>query len=89
MYITLFIHRLFHKTLPRSSAFVNCISVRFYETGCTIYVFTLLYISIICYPDLTFFPGYSSRVVEPFFPPLLGDILIMQIVFGFVFNNAI
>ena len=28
------IYRPFHKTLPRSSAFVNCISVRFYETGC-------------------------------------------------------
>ena len=28
-------YRPFHKTLPRSSAFVNWISVRFYETGCT------------------------------------------------------
>ena len=26
------IYRLFHKTLPRSSAFINGISVRFYET---------------------------------------------------------
>ena len=28
-------YRPFHKTLPRSSAFCNWISVRFYETGCT------------------------------------------------------
>ena len=27
-----------HKTLPRSSAFVNWTSVRFYETGCIINV---------------------------------------------------
>ena len=27
-------YRPFHKTLPRSSAFVNWILVRFYETGC-------------------------------------------------------
>ena len=33
--IVLLIYRQFHKTLPRSSAFVNWISVRFYETGCT------------------------------------------------------
>ena len=26
----------FHKSLPRASAFVNWISVRFYETGCII-----------------------------------------------------
>ena len=26
-------YRPFHKTLPRSSAFVNWISVRYYETG--------------------------------------------------------
>ena len=31
----MFKYRPFHKTLPRSSAFVNWISVRFYETGCT------------------------------------------------------
>ena len=30
---TLF-YRPFHKTLPRSSAFINWISVRFYETDC-------------------------------------------------------
>ena len=30
----LFIYRPFHKTLPRSSAFANQISVRFYETDC-------------------------------------------------------
>ena len=29
------IYRPFHKTLPRSNAFVNWISVRFYETGCS------------------------------------------------------
>ena len=29
-----FKYRPFHKTLPRSSAFVNWISARFYETGC-------------------------------------------------------
>ena len=29
-----FTYRPFHKTLPRSNAFVNWISVRFYETGC-------------------------------------------------------
>ena len=29
-----FEYRPFHKTLPRSSAFVNWISVRFYETDC-------------------------------------------------------
>ena len=29
-----FIYRPFHKTLPRSSAFVNWTSVRFYETSC-------------------------------------------------------
>ena len=29
-------YRPFHKTLPRSSAFVKWISVRFYETDCTI-----------------------------------------------------
>ena len=28
-------YRPFKKTLPRSSAFVNWISVRFYETGCS------------------------------------------------------
>ena len=28
-------YRPFHKTLPRSSAFVNWISLRFYETDCT------------------------------------------------------
>ena len=28
-------YRPFHKTLPRSSAYVNWISVRFYKTGCT------------------------------------------------------
>ena len=28
-------YRPFHKTLPRSSAFANWISVRFYETDCT------------------------------------------------------
>ena len=28
-------YRPFHKTLPRTSAFVNWISVRFYETDCT------------------------------------------------------
>ena len=28
------VYRLFHKTLPRSIAFVNWISLRFYETGC-------------------------------------------------------
>ena len=27
---------LFHKTLPKSSAFINRISLRFYETDCTI-----------------------------------------------------
>ena len=27
-------YRPFHKTLPRSSAFLNWISVRFYETDC-------------------------------------------------------
>ena len=32
--MTRFIISPFHRTLPRSSAFVNCISVRFYETGC-------------------------------------------------------
>ena len=30
------IYRPFHKTLPRSSAFVNRISVRFFETGCIV-----------------------------------------------------
>ena len=30
-------YRSFHKTLPRSSAFVNRISVRFYETACMYY----------------------------------------------------
>ena len=28
------IYSPFHKTLPRSNAFVNWISIRFYETGC-------------------------------------------------------
>ena len=28
-------YRLFHKTLPRSSAFVNWISVRLHETDCS------------------------------------------------------
>ena len=28
----------FHKTLPRTSAFINWISVRFYETDCTSFV---------------------------------------------------
>ena len=31
-----FMKRPFHKTLPRSSATVGLISVRFYETGCVI-----------------------------------------------------
>ena len=39
-----FIYRPFHKTLRRSSAFVNWISVRFYETGC-IFFFSLLFTS--------------------------------------------
>ena len=30
-------YRPFHKTLPRSRRFVNWISVRFYETDCTIH----------------------------------------------------
>ena len=30
--LQIFIYRPFNKTLPRSSAFVNCTSVRFYET---------------------------------------------------------
>ena len=29
-------YRPFHKTLPRSSTFVNWSSVRFYETDCTL-----------------------------------------------------
>ena len=32
---TFWTYRSFHKTLPRSSAFVKWISVRFYETDCT------------------------------------------------------
>ena len=35
---TTFIYLPFHKTLPRSSAFVNWISVRFYETACTLII---------------------------------------------------
>ena len=29
------LYRPFHKTLPRSCAFINWISVRYYETGCS------------------------------------------------------
>ena len=32
------IYRPFHKTLPKSSAFINKISVRFYETDCILYL---------------------------------------------------
>ena len=32
----MFKYRPFHKTLPRSSAFINWISVRFYETDCNL-----------------------------------------------------
>ena len=39
-----FLYRPFHKTLPRSSAFVNWISVRFYETDCR--WISLLYLSV-------------------------------------------
>ena len=35
-YLFLFLYRQFHKTLPRSSAFLNWISVRFYETDCIV-----------------------------------------------------
>ena len=33
------IYRPFHKTLPRTSAFINWITVRFYETGCSLRYF--------------------------------------------------
>ena len=39
------LYRLFHKTLPISSAFLNWISVRFYGTGCT--KIKLRYISLL------------------------------------------
>ena len=32
-----FIYRPFHKTLPKSTAFINRISVKFYETDCILY----------------------------------------------------
>ena len=35
-HLRIFTYRPFHKTLPRSSAFVNWILVRFYETDCII-----------------------------------------------------
>ena len=44
----------FHKTLPRSSAFVNLISVRFYETGCmknAHFIFILIHTDIHTYPQ--------------------------------------
>ena len=31
-------YRPFHKTLPRSSVFVNWLSVRFYETDCILHI---------------------------------------------------
>ena len=34
IFITLSVYRQFHKTLPRSSVFLNWISVRFYEMDC-------------------------------------------------------
>ena len=33
-YLPIFTYRPFHKTLPRSSSYVNWSSVRFYETDC-------------------------------------------------------
>ena len=39
-------YRPFHKTLPRSSVFVNWISVRFYEMDCIIDVFVFIYRSV-------------------------------------------
>ena len=34
-----FLYRQFHSTFPRSSAFINWVSVRFYETDCTYEIF--------------------------------------------------
>ena len=39
-------YRPFHKTLPRSSAFVNWVSVRFQETNCTLHTSYLSYCSL-------------------------------------------
>ena len=37
LYLAIYqVYRLFHKTLPKSCAFINWISVRFYETDCTL-----------------------------------------------------
>ena len=48
MKITIFwgfslIYRQFHKNFPRSSAFINWTSVRFYETDCTWMIFWIKY----------------------------------------------
>ena len=39
-------YRPFHKTLPKSRAFINRTSVRFYETDCIVNVFFLWCISV-------------------------------------------
>ena len=48
-----FTYRPFHNTLPRSSAFVNWFSVRFYETDCIKKIYDLYFI--------LFFGGGESR----------------------------
>ena len=46
--ISKLLYHPFHKTLPRSSAFVKFISVRFFETGCS-YRKTQMFNKIICW----------------------------------------
>ena len=69
------VYRPFHKTLPRSSAFVNLISVRFYETDCTsclatvrcllcvITIRKLLYNCKMCNCKMFIICNYSKKVV--------------------------
>ena len=62
-------YRPFHKTLPRSSAFINWISVRFYGTGCTLRLFSFsqvhssfstIYLRVITkYSNFKSFPNIS------------------------------
>ena len=54
-----FKYRPLHKTLPRSSAFLNCILVRFYETGCKEKLY-LSRITVIIIKMIFIYWGYTS-----------------------------
>ena len=61
-FMFVFSYRPFHKTLPRSTGFVNRISVRFYETDC---------INLFQNIQDMFFPLYVSSYENGFIESLL------------------